>query len=101
MGHRQLRVLEHEVVGSDVYEYYSLGRYVVSAPGVCRGRPTFKYTRIEVADVLRLLGAGESAEEIVADYSRPELTMEAIREAIQVAVEALLAEAPALEAKAA
>ena len=43
--------LVREMVGGEWYEYRPLGKFVVSAPGVCRGRPTFKYTRIEVAGV--------------------------------------------------
>lgn len=35
--------LVREGDGDDVYEYYPLGEYVVVAPGVCGGRPTFKY----------------------------------------------------------
>jgi len=37
-----------EMVGGEPYQYYPLGQYVVRAIGVCGGRPTFKYTRIEV-----------------------------------------------------
>ncbi len=99
MGYAQSGALEHEVVGGGVYEYHSLGRYAVRAPEVCRGRPTFKYTRVEVADILRLLGTGESVQEIVADHNRPEITPEAIQEAVSLAVQALVAEAPAAEAK--
>ena len=43
------------MVGGHPYEYYALGKHIVSAPGVCRGRPTFKYTRVEVAGVLEWL----------------------------------------------
>jgi hypothetical protein len=37
-----------EIVGGEVYEYVPLGKHIVSAKGVCGGRPTFKYTRVEV-----------------------------------------------------
>src|SRR5262249_55121606 len=47
------------------YEYVPLGKYVVSAPEVCRGRPTFKYTRIEVAGILDRIGGGHPIDEIV------------------------------------
>jgi len=47
--------LVREMVGGEWYEYIPLGKFVVSAPAVCRGRPTFKYTRIEVAGVLEAL----------------------------------------------
>jgi len=39
--------LVREIVGGEPYEYYPVGRYIVIAPGVCGGRPTFKYTRDE------------------------------------------------------
>ena len=39
--------LVYEIVGGETYEYYPLGKYVVAAPKVCGGRPTFKYTRLE------------------------------------------------------
>jgi hypothetical protein len=41
--------LVRETVGGEPYEYYPLGQYVVIAPGVCGGRPTFKYTRLDVS----------------------------------------------------
>jgi uncharacterized protein (DUF433 family) len=37
-------------------------------PAVCGGRPCFRGLRIRVADVLDLLAAGASKEEILADY---------------------------------
>jgi len=49
--------LVHEVVRDEPYDYYPMGKYVVAAPGVCGGRPTFKYTRIEVEVILDLLSA--------------------------------------------
>src|SRR5687768_14880929 len=60
--------LQCEDVGGAVYEYYPLGEHVVAAPGVCRGRPTFKYTRIDVAFILARLAAGETVEDLVAAY---------------------------------
>ena len=57
-----------ETVGGEPYAYYPLGQYVVRAPGVCGGRPTFKYTRIEVTGVLERLAAGESTDAIVAGF---------------------------------
>ena len=44
------------------------GEHVVRAPGVCGGRPTFKYTRIEIAGVLARLARGETVEGIVRGY---------------------------------
>jgi uncharacterized protein (DUF433 family) len=36
--------------------------------GKCEGRPCIRGQRIRVTDVLQLLGAGASFEEILADY---------------------------------
>lgn len=56
--------LTQEMYGGEVYEYYPLGKYIVAAPGVCGGRPTFKYTRLEVSMILAQLSIGRSAEEL-------------------------------------
>src|SRR2546425_8130741 len=69
------------------YEYYSLGRFVVLAPGVCGSRPTFKGTRVEVQTVLDCLRAGRSIEDILKSY--PSLSRAAAREAIRLAAHAL------------
>lgn len=54
-----------EMYGGEPYEYYPLGKYIVRAPGVCGGRPTFKYTRIEASYILAQLGNGLSPEYLV------------------------------------
>jgi uncharacterized protein (DUF433 family) len=59
-------------------------------PGVCGGRPTFKYTRLEVSVVLSLIAAGETVEQAVHAYALSGLTPEAVREAIQLADQALI-----------
>jgi uncharacterized protein (DUF433 family) len=82
------RQLIREQVGDEWYEYMPLGKFVVSAPAVCRGRPTFKYTRIEVAGILERLGAGHSVEALIAD-TRGRLCREAIEEAAALAARAL------------
>ena len=61
--------LQTEIVGGEPYEYFPLGEYVVRVPGVCGGRPTFKYTRIEITGVLQRLANGETVEKLVADYN--------------------------------
>lgn len=76
-----------EVVAGESYEYSPLGKHVVSAPAVCRGRPTFKYTRIEVAGVLEFLGAGHSVNELVERYGG-KVPAEAIQEAVALAAKA-------------
>lgn len=73
-----------EYVAGEPYEYYALGKYVVRAKGVCRGRPTFKYTRIEVAGALSRITAGESVDSVVEGYCGG-VPREAIAEAIRIA----------------
>ena len=90
------RKLVSEIVGGEPYEYYPLGDYVVRAVGVCGGRPTFKYTRIEIAGTLERLGAGESIDEIVAGY-RGRVPREAIVEAVRLVTEQFVRSLPALE----
>jgi uncharacterized protein (DUF433 family) len=86
----QKRELVRETYGDDVYEYYPLGEHIVVAPGVCGGRPTFKYTRLEVSTILALLAAGETVQQVVQEYSLSRLTHEAVREAVQLAAQALV-----------
>ena len=83
-----------EQVGGEWYEYIPLGKFVVSAPAVCRGRPTFKYTRIEVSGVLERLGAGHAVDDLIAD-SEGRLSPEAIAEAACLAAKALTRQTPA------
>lgn len=74
-----------EMVEGDSYTYFPLGEHVVRAPDVCGGRPTFKYTRIEVSLILAFIAAGESISDIVDDYRHPHLTYDAIHEAVLLA----------------
>lgn len=71
--------LEREMVGGEPYEYYRLGHYIVCAPGICGGRPTFKYTRIDVRHALALLTAGRTVDEVAKGYEVP---VNAIHEAL-------------------
>jgi len=72
-----------EMVAKEPYQYYPFGKYVARAPGVCGGRPTFKYTRIEITGTLDRLAAGETIDAIVAGY-RGKVSREAVIEAIQL-----------------
>ena len=72
--------LVHEVVNGEVYQYHPLSEHVVRASGVCGGRPTFKYTRIEVAGVIDRLAAGEPLDEVIGGY-RGRVSREAVMEA--------------------
>jgi len=87
-----MRQLVRETVGDEPYEYYPLGDYIVAAPGVCGGRPTFKYTRIEVEVVLDLLAAGESMDRLVENF-QGRVPREAIEEALKLAASLLKREA--------
>jgi uncharacterized protein (DUF433 family) len=85
-----------ETVGGEPYQYYPMGRYVVRAPGVCGGRPTFKYTRIEITGTLDRLAAGESLDDIVMGY-RGRVSREAIIEAIRLISTQFVTTLPQLE----
>lgn len=74
--------LVREVVGGEPYEYYPVTKHIVVAPGVCGGRPTFKYTRVDVRHALGLLAAGRSLEQVAAGYKVP---VKAVQEALTLA----------------
>jgi uncharacterized protein (DUF433 family) len=83
---QQKRQLVSEIVGGEPYEYYPLGEHVVAAPGVCGGRPTFKYTRIDVRHAMSLLSGGWTVEEVARAY---EIPLAAVQEVLDLAVQAL------------
>jgi len=89
--------MQQEVVGDEAYRYFPLGKYVVAAPGICGGRPTFKYTRLEVSLILSRVAAGEPLDELIAAYARSHLSREAVQEAIQLADAALMQAAQSLQ----
>ncbi len=72
-----------EMVGGEPYAFEPLGQYIVRAVGVCGGRPTVKYTRIEMSHLLDRVAHGDSMEEIVGDY-RGRVSRETIAEAIEI-----------------
>lgn len=92
-----MTMLQTEIVGNEPYQYYPLGTYVVRAPSVCGGRPTFKYTRIEITGTLERLAAGESVDTIVAGY-RGRVSHAAIQEASQIMTQYFLHALPELAA---
>ena len=75
-----------ETVGGEKYEYYPLGEYIVGAPAVCDGQPTFKYTRIGVRHAIELLSGGKTIDEVARAYQIPAA---AVREALDLAMQAL------------
>ncbi len=90
-----METMHSEQVGGETYEFVPLGEHIVRAIGVCGGRPTFKYTRIEVAGALDRLASGESMENIVAGYSG-RVPREALQEAIDLVTRRFLDGLPEL-----
>lgn len=72
-----------ELVGGEPYGFVPMDEYIVRASGVCGGRPTFKYTRIEVAGTLDRIRAGENIEAIVSGY-KGRISRDALREAVRL-----------------
>jgi uncharacterized protein (DUF433 family) len=91
-----MTALVTEIVGGEVYQYYPLSDHVVRAVGVCGGRPTFKYTRIEITGTLERLATGERLEAIVQGY-RGRVSREAILDAVRLVAAQFLEALPALE----
>lgn len=67
-----------------------LGRYIVADSEICHSKPTFRGTRIFVADVLEQVSQGMDWESIIEDW-HGSITKEAIAEAVSLAREAFLA----------
>jgi uncharacterized protein (DUF433 family) len=44
-----------------------IGRYIVTDPNICHGKPTFRDTRIFVSDVLEQVASGMSWETIIEE----------------------------------
>lgn len=84
--------LTRETIDGELYEYYPLGEYIVSAPGVCGGRPTFKNTRIEVEVVMEILAAGEPIEQLIKNL-KGRVPRKAIKEAFRLSASLLKREA--------
>jgi uncharacterized protein (DUF433 family) len=81
------RELVREMVGGEPYEYFPLGDYIVSAPGICDGEPTFKYTRIGVRNAMELISSGRTAAQVAEGYRVP---LAAVQEALDLATQALI-----------
>lgn len=74
-----------------------LGRYVVVDPHICHGQPTFRETRVLVADVLEQVASGMDWDAIREDWHNA-VPNEAIAEAVRLGRELLLAHADELAA---
>jgi len=64
-----------------------IGRFVVADLEICHGQPTFRGTRILVADVLEQVAAGVAWETIVEEW-RGDVSSDAIAEAVRLANQA-------------
>ena len=64
-----------------------IGRYIVSDPRICHGKPTFRGTRILVSQVLEQVAAGMAWETIAGEW-RCSVTKDAIAEAVRLASQA-------------
>ena len=91
-----MATLVTEIVGGEAYQYYPMGEYVVRAPGVCGGRPTFKYTRIDITGTLDRLATGEHIDKVVAGY-HGRVSKEAVHEAIRLISAQFIAALPRIE----
>ena len=66
-----------------------IGRHIVADAKICHGKPTFRGTRVLVSDVLDQVAAGMAWETIIDEWNGS-ISKEAIREAVQLASQALL-----------
>jgi len=66
-----------------------VGRYIVTDPEICHGKPTFRGTRILVADVLEQVADGLAWETIIEEW-RESIGHEAIAEAVRLSRQAFL-----------
>jgi uncharacterized protein (DUF433 family) len=62
-----------------------LAELIVSDPEVCGGRPRVQGTRITVSDILAALAAGDTIDELVADF--PYLSREGVLAALKYAAD--------------
>ena len=73
-------------------ERVELGQYIVADPRICHGKPTFKGTRVFVADVLADVERGLSWDFIIRRWGGGKISKAAVAEAVHLARTALLNE---------
>jgi uncharacterized protein (DUF433 family) len=61
-----------------------IGRHIVTDPKICHGKPTFRGTRVLVADVLDEVASGVAWETIIEDWN-DSITAAAIDEVLRSA----------------
>jgi uncharacterized protein (DUF433 family) len=65
-----------------------IGRYIVTDPRSCHGKPTFRGTRVLVSDVLEQVDNGIAWETVIEEWNGS-ITGDAISEAVQLSSQAL------------
>ena len=65
-------------------------QYVTSTPGILGGKPCIKGTRISVELILETVANGASVADIVREF--PQLSTEAVQEAIRYTIDSLRSE---------
>jgi len=80
-GKLDLPLLKERVADREI-EYYPLGKYLAIVPGVCGGRPTVKFTRIDARAIIGALKRGDTPRQIAEAFSIPR---GAIDEAVRLA----------------
>jgi len=76
-----------------------IGEHLVADPKVCHGKLTFKGTRVPVSTVLTFLSTGDSIADILRNW--PELSRQAVEEAIRWAADLIQEKYPTMLRKAA
>jgi len=66
-----------------------IGRYIVTDPEICHGKPTFRGTRIMVWQVLEQVASGMAWEAIEEEW-QGKVTKDAIAEAVHLASRAFI-----------
>jgi uncharacterized protein (DUF433 family) len=66
-----------------------MGRYIITDPDICHGKPTFRGTRIMVWQVLEQVANGMAWETIEEEW-QGRVTKEAIAEAVRLASQAFI-----------
>ena len=74
---------------------HEFSRYIVSDPDVCHGEPTFRGTRILVADALEQIASGMAFDAIIEEW-RGAIGREALADAVRMARSSLLRHADEL-----
>lgn len=65
-------------------------QHISATPGILGGKPCIKGTRISIELILETLATGASIADIVLEF--PQLSIEAVQEAIRYAIDALRTE---------